>query len=35
VAVTRGLAVGDVIVTAGAFRVKAQLLTGSMKPMEM
>jgi cobalt-zinc-cadmium efflux system membrane fusion protein len=35
VAVTRGLSVGDVVVTGGAFRVKAQLQAGSMKEMEM
>jgi len=35
VAVTRGLAAGDVVVIAGAFRVKAQLRNGSMPDMEM
>jgi membrane fusion protein, heavy metal efflux system len=35
VAVTRGLAAGDVVVTAGAFAVKAQLQTGNMPEMEM
>jgi cobalt-zinc-cadmium efflux system membrane fusion protein len=35
VAVTRGLAAGDVVVTAGAFAVKAQLQKGSTPDMEM
>ncbi len=35
IAVTRGLAAGDVVVTAGAFAVKAQLQKGSMPDMEM
>jgi cobalt-zinc-cadmium efflux system membrane fusion protein len=35
VAVTRGLASGDVVVTVGAFAVKAQLQKGSMPEMEM
>jgi multidrug efflux pump subunit AcrA (membrane-fusion protein) len=35
VAVTRGLSAGDVVVTVGAFRVKAQIQTGSMPDMEM
>ena len=35
VAVTRGIVAGDVVVTAGAFRVKAQIQTGSMPAMEM
>lgn len=35
VAVTRGLAAGDVVVVAGAFRVKSQLQNGSMPEMEM
>jgi len=35
VAVTRGLAAGDVVVTRGAFGVKAQLKKGSMPEMEM
>jgi cobalt-zinc-cadmium efflux system membrane fusion protein len=35
VAVLRGLAAGDVIVTAGAFAVKAELQKGSMPAMEM
>lgn len=35
VAVTRGLAAGDVVVTAGAFAVKAQLQKGSMPDMDM
>ncbi len=35
VAVTRGLVAGDVVVTVGAFRVKAQIQTGSMPDMEM
>lgn len=34
VAVTRGLAAGDVVVTAGAFAVKAQLQKGSMPDMD-
>ena len=35
IAVTRGLVAGDVVVTAGAFRVKAQLKNGSMPDMVM
>ena len=35
VAVIRGLAAGDVIVTAGAFAVKAELQKASMPKMEM
>jgi cobalt-zinc-cadmium efflux system membrane fusion protein len=35
VAVLRGLAAGDVVVTAGAFAVKAELQKGSMSKMEM
>jgi cobalt-zinc-cadmium efflux system membrane fusion protein len=35
VAVVRGLAAGDVIVTAGAFAVKAEFQKGSMPKMEM
>ena len=35
VAVLRGLAAGDVIVTAGAFAVKAELQKGSMPKMDM
>lgn len=35
VAVTRGLRAGDVVVIAGAFRVKSQLQNGSMPEMEM
>jgi cobalt-zinc-cadmium efflux system membrane fusion protein len=35
VAVTRGLAAGDVVVTEGAFAIKAQLKKGSMPDMEM
>ena len=34
IAVTRGLAAGDVVVTAGAFAVKAQLQKGSMSDMD-
>jgi RND family efflux transporter MFP subunit len=34
IAVTRGLAAGDVVVVAGAFVVKAQLLKGSMPDMD-
>lgn len=34
IAVTRGLAAGDVVVTAGAFAVKAQLQKGSMPDMD-
>jgi hypothetical protein len=34
-AVTRGLAAGDVIVTKGAFAVKAQVEKGAMPKMEM
>jgi hypothetical protein len=33
--VLRGLAAGDVVVTAGAFAVKAELQKGSMSKMEM
>jgi cobalt-zinc-cadmium efflux system membrane fusion protein len=35
VAITRGLAAGDVVVTAGAFAVKSQFQKGSMPDMEM
>lgn len=35
IAVVRGLTGGDVVVTAGAFRVKAQLKNGSMPDMDM
>jgi cobalt-zinc-cadmium efflux system membrane fusion protein len=35
VAITRGLAEGDVVVTRGAFAIKAQLKKGSMPEMEM
>jgi cobalt-zinc-cadmium efflux system membrane fusion protein len=35
VAVTKGLSVGDVVVTRGALAVKAQLLKGAMPEMEM
>lgn len=35
VAITRGLAPGDVVVVAGAFAVKAQLQKGSMPDMDM
>jgi multidrug efflux pump subunit AcrA (membrane-fusion protein) len=35
VAVTRGLTTGDVVVTAGAFAVKAELQKGSMPEMKM
>jgi cobalt-zinc-cadmium efflux system membrane fusion protein len=35
VAVTRGLSAGELIVTAGAFSVKAELQKGSMRPMDM
>jgi cobalt-zinc-cadmium efflux system membrane fusion protein len=35
VAVTRGLAPGDVVVVAGAFAVKAQMKKGSMADMDM
>ena len=35
VAVTRGLAAGDMVVASGAFAVKAQLQKGSMPEMEM
>jgi len=35
VAVIRGLAAGDVIVTAGAFAVKAELQKSAMPKMEM
>ncbi len=35
IAVTRALAAGDLVVVVGAFRVKAQLLNGSMPDMEM
>lgn len=35
VAVTRGLAAGEMIVTTGAFSVKAELQKSSMPPMEM
>ncbi len=35
IAVTRGLVAGDVVVTVGAFRVKAQLKNGSMPDMVM
>jgi cobalt-zinc-cadmium efflux system membrane fusion protein len=35
VAVTRGLTTGDVVVTAGAFAVKAQFEKGRMPAMEM
>ncbi len=35
VAVTRGLAAGEVVVTSGAFAVKAQFQKGSMPAMEM
>jgi membrane fusion protein, heavy metal efflux system len=35
VAVTRGLSAGELIVTTGAFSVKAELQKGSMPPMDM
>lgn len=35
VAVTRGLAAGDIVVTAGAFAVKAEFQKGAMPKMEM
>lgn len=35
VVITRGLAVGDLVVTAGAFAVKAQIAKSSMPDMEM
>lgn len=35
VAITRGLAAGDVVVTAGAFAVKAEFQKGAMPKMEM
>jgi cobalt-zinc-cadmium efflux system membrane fusion protein len=35
VAVTRGLSAGELIVTAGAFSVKAEMQKGSMPPMDM
>lgn len=35
IAVIRGLSAGDVVVVAGAFRVKAQLKNGSMPDMDM
>jgi multidrug efflux pump subunit AcrA (membrane-fusion protein) len=35
VAITRGLAAGDLVVTVGAFRIKAQIQTGSMSNKDM